>query len=454
MSCLSLASGRKLGRLTATRAVRELVLVGLEIRRVVNQCISQSSIVLAPCGERSKAPSKAEPYTCLMGGIVAAKTTHFKVGNGDMTLITLESGRNILIDCKIGLAADDPNDDDVPDVGTQLRDRLPRDSNERLYVDAFLLTHPDQDHCAGLRRHFHLGAPGSWVKADDKIIIQEMWSSPLVFRRAARKGANTGHTLCEDAKAWGTEARRRVGLFRSQNYLADGDRIQIFGEDVDGKTDDLGPILVKTGSTFSKIRGVSDPTFIGILLAPLLAKDDEEADVLSKNNSSVIVRLTISADGKSDAGRFIFGGDAEVAIWERIWEKYKSSDLTYEVLLAPHHCSWHSLSWDSWSEKREQAQVSAKARNALSQAAPGALIVASSNKVVDDDKDPPCIRAKREYEAILKAGRGSFRCIADEPGDDPLEIRVGWFGIKPSKLALGVGGALGTGVGSEALAHG
>lgn len=384
---------------------------------------------------------------------MAAKTYHFKVGNGDMTLVALESGRNILIDCKIGHEADDPNNDEAHDVGQQLRDRLPQDSSGRFYVDAFLLTHPDQDHCAGLRRHFHLGPPGSWVKADDKIIIQEMWSSPIVFRRAERKGASTGHQLCEDAKAWRQEARRRVKLYRAQGYLSDGDRIQIFGEDADGKTDDLLPILVSAGSSFSTIRGVTDGTFEGLLLAPMVAEDDAEAEELSKNNSSVIVRLTIAGDGKGDAGRFLFGGDAEVAIWERIWDRYKAEDMAYEVLIAPHHCSWHSLSWDSWSALGNQAKVSPKARNALSQAAAGALIIASSNAIRDDDKDPPCIRAKREYVSVLSPGRGSFRCVADESGDDPLEVRIGWFGIKPSKLALGVG-ALGTSVGSEALAHG
>ena len=92
---------------------------------------------------------------------MAAKTYHFKVGNGDMTLVALESGRNILIDCKIGHAADDPNEDEVPNAGQQLRNRLSRDTLRRFYVDAFLLTHPDQDHCAGLRRHFHLGSPAA-----------------------------------------------------------------------------------------------------------------------------------------------------------------------------------------------------------------------------------------------------------------------------------------------------
>lgn len=385
---------------------------------------------------------------------MSAKTTHFKVGNGDMTLVVLDSGRRILIDCKITLDADNP-DHEAPDVGAQLRDGLgPRDAEGRLCVDAFLLTHPDQDHCAGLRRHFHLGPPGSWVKADDKIVIREMWSSPIVFRRADRKNAKSGHTLCEDAKAWREEARRRVRRFRAQGWLTDGDRIKILGEDIDGKTDDLLPILVSAGSTFSTICGVTDGTFTGLLLAPMLAADDEEAEVLSKNNSSVIVRLTLSADGNPVAGRFLFGGDAEVAVWERIRDKYTDTDLTYDVLLAPHHCSWHSLSWDSWSEKREKAVVSHKARSALAQASSGAIIVSSSNSIADDDRDPPCSRARREYEAILKPVCGPFRCVADEPGAKPLEIDIGYFGVKPSRVVAGLAGGLATGVGGEALAHG
>lgn len=384
---------------------------------------------------------------------MAAKTTHFKVGNGDMTLVILESGRSILIDCKITMDADNP-DHEPPDVGAQLRDRLTRDAEGRLYVDAFLLTHPDQDHCAGLCRHFHLGTPSSWVKVDDKIFIREMWSSPIVFRRADRKNAKSGHTLCEDAKAWRNEARRRVKLFRMQGWLTDGDRIQILGEDVDGKTDNLLPILVSAGSTFSTICGVTDGTFTGLLLAPMLSENEEEAEVLSKNNSSVIMRMTLSADGNPTAGRFLFGGDAEVAVWERVRDKYTDADLIYDVLIAPHHCSWHSLSWDSWSDKGEKAKVSNKARSALAQAASGAIVISSSNSILDDANDPPCIRAKREYMTILKPVLGPFRCVADEPGDNPLEIKVGYFGVKPSRVVAGVAAGLATGVGSEALAHG
>lgn len=375
-------------------------------------------------------------------------TTHFKVDNGDMTLIVLESGRCVLIDCKIRCAADDPNDP-TPDVGAQLKDRLPRDTAGRPYVDAFLLTHPDQDHCGGLRTHFHLGDPSKWSAADDKIFIREMWSSPIVFRRADRKCP-----LCDDAKAWAEEARRRVKLFRSQGYLADGDRILILGEDVAGKTDDLGAILVAAGSKFSNICGAVDASFEALLLAPLVADDEEEEEVLSKNNSSVILNFTLAADSEPAAARYLFGGDAEVAIWEKILARYAPDDLKYDVLLSPHHCSWHSLSWDSWSEKREDAKVSPAARKALAQANAGATILASSCAIEDDDDDPPCIRAKREYQAILKPVAGAFVCLADDPDNEPLELTVSRYGPKPARRRMAGFAALGTGVGSEALGHG
>ena len=99
---------------------------------------------------------------------MVARLRFFPVGNGDMTLVQLESGRKVLIDMNIRAAADDPNDDTL-DVAKELRDRLTRDAKGRLYVDALLISHPDQDHCTGLRNHFHLGMPADWSKSADKI---------------------------------------------------------------------------------------------------------------------------------------------------------------------------------------------------------------------------------------------------------------------------------------------
>ena len=361
---------------------------------------------------------------------MTAQLAFFPVGNGDMTLVQTEGGHSILIDVNIRSAADDP-DDDTPDVAAKLRDRVVRDAAGRLYVDALLLSHPDEDHCRGLRRHFHLGPPDEWSKSADKILIREIWSSPMVFRRASRR-----HVLCDDARAFKAEARRRVRVFRDTPWnVGDGDRILILGEDDDGKTDDLQAILVRVDEQFSRVNGQHDYSMTALLLAPLPTDEDDDEEVLSKNNSSTILRFSLAGDGIADKCRFLTGGDAEVAIWEKLWNRHSSSPdcLSYDILQSPHHCSWHSLSHDSWSEMREDAEVSEDARSALSQARSGATIVASSNPIEDDDNDPPCIRAKREYDAIASDAAGSFECVGERPSaksPDVMEFEIGAHGLR------------------------
>ena len=384
---------------------------------------------------------------------MVAKMSFFPVGNGDMTLVELESGRKLLIDINIRAAADD-EDDDTPDVAKMLRERLKRDSDGRLYVDAFLLSHPDKDHCAGLKKHFHLGSPADWSKDADKIFIREIWSSPMVFRRATRD-----HVLCDDAAAFNSEARRRVQKFRDANgYVSDGDRILILGEDENGKTDDLSAILIKVDEVITRVNGQHDFSMSARLLAPHPKSDDDEEVLRSKNHSSTILNISLMGDGQSDACRFLTGGDAEVAIWERLWARHSTRPdwLTYDILQTPHHCSWHSLSYDSWSENGEDAEVCENARNALSQTRKGAVIVATCKAIKDDENDPPCIRAAREYEAIAATAKGTFKCVG-EPEKKPaiLEFEIGKSGPRLKTKVMAAAAVLGSGViGGQPLAHG
>jgi len=373
---------------------------------------------------------------------MTAKIEFFPVGNGDMTLITLESGRTILIDVNIRKAADDEDDEDAVDVAQLLRDRIERDAEGRLYVDAFLLSHPDEDHCRGLTRHFHLGPPADWNKKGDLILIREMWSSPIIFRRKK----DVDGKLCDDADAWWGEARRRVNLYRSaqqKSSIKDGDRIQVLGEDKDGKTDDLTDILVEADTQITRIGGDADGTFYGWLLAPHLVSKEEAETLSGKNHSSTVVRFGIQGGNQADACQFLTGGDAAVENWERVWARNKNrkSRLSYHILLAPHHCSWHSLSYDSWSDKGEDAEVSADARSALSQIVDGASIVASSNEIKDDENDPPCIRAKREYEDISSTANGTFLCTTEECGTGVLLFEIDADGpTRGGKKKRGSGG--------------
>ncbi len=380
--------------------------------------------------------------------------TFFPVGNGDMTLIKTGNGRSILIDTNIRSAAEDP-DDSTPDVAKKLRDRLDRDEDGRLFVDVLLLSHPDQDHCTGMENHFHLAPLNAYSKSADKIVVREIWSSPIAFRRAS-----TTHTLCDDAKAFQKEAIRRVQLFRNNRTAGNGDRILILGDDVDGKTDDIPEIVIKIDTVFNRLNGAADGTISMRLLGPLPALDDDEEEQLSKNHSSTILRFTLGVSGNSDACRYLTAGDAEVAIWERLWKKHKANaeHLNYDLMLTPHHCSWHSLSYDSWSELREKVIVNQDARSALGQTRPGANLIASSVPIQDDDNDPPCIRAKHEYVMIAGDAKGEFRCLGEYPrasAPDVMEFEITANGprLKSTRSTIeGIGG--GGAIGSRPIRHG
>ena len=389
---------------------------------------------------------------------MTASITFFPVGNGDMTLVTFDNGQKLLIDLLARKAADDA-DDETPDVMSDLRGRLTRDEKGRLFVDGFLLSHPDADHICGLETHFHLGTPGDWDEDGDKILIREMWSSPIVFRRASKD-----HVLCDDAKAWAKEARRRVALYREKGTATiEGDRIQIMGEDQDGKTDDILPIVVKAEALVTSLNRVASGTFEGRLLAPIPHDDDEKLEeLLGKNQSSVIIRFSMRGGGVLDKCRFLSGGDAEAAIWERLWDKhgdYNADWLSYDILQTPHHCSWHSLSYDSYSIYGEDAEVCEGARNALAQIRKGAVIVASSKTIDPEDVDPPSDRAKREYITIVDDAEDRFICVADvwDDEDRALQYDVTGSGVtkavksaaKAAVAALGIGATA-----AQARSHG
>ena len=365
---------------------------------------------------------------------MATNVTFLPVGNGDMTLISLgdSAGTTILIDCNIRAAADDPKDA-TRDVAADLRQRLKTDKNGRPYVDVFLSTHPDRDHMTGLRKHFYLGAPADYCDdfksaKEKRIVIREVWSSPIVFRRAS-----TEHKLCDDAVAFNTEAKRRVKFARDQKFtgIGDGNRILVLGEDEDGKTDDLTSILVKVDEIFDKVNGLQNTLFKARLLAPLPAADEDDAEAMGKNHSSVILNMELAdASARKTVRNYLTAGDAEVLIWEKLWEKHKKKPevLAYDMLLSPHHCSWHSLSYDSRSEKGDKARVCEAAKSALSQIRAGGTIIASSCPIKDDECDPPSHAAKLEYEAIVKKQKGEFLCVGELPTEEapaPLEFSIG-----------------------------
>jgi len=362
-----------------------------------------------------------------------AEIVYFPVGNGDMTLIKTDSGKRVLIDCYIR------DGSEHPDVLDMLKKELNKDKDDRYFIDLFIWSHPDKDHCGGIDKHFYLGPPENYNKNKDLIFINEIWSSPIVYRRASNnKKDDDSHNLCEDAQALNKEVKRRVNLYKNSKKMDVGNYVLILGDDEGDKTTHIQDIVVKLDQTVDKINGLSSIDFDGVLLAPIPESDLNDDD-LSKNNSSVVFNFKISTNNASI--NFLSGGDAEVCCWEalidRLEENGNRDSLNYDVLQTPHHCSWHSLSHDSLSEKGSDAKASSKALSALNNANTGAYIIASSNTIKNDDNDPPAFKAMQEYKKITDEVDGSFECVDDnkvEGENKPLRLRLTDEGLEVVSL--------------------
>ena len=363
-----------------------------------------------------------------------SKVTFFPVGekNGGMTLIKLNDNKKttILIDCSIG---DDPIAD-YCDVNQELRDRLPIDSDDRPYVDVFILTHRHDDHLKGFTKHFHARSLDDYKDDDDekKIVIRELWSSHNFWKPSSKN-----YRLCDDAKAFNKEMKRRVDLFNEDKEIQpEGDRAIIVGKDPDGKTDGLEDINYDIGDTFTKInhRYISSK-LKGFILSPIEQQENEDDECFTdKNRQSVVMQLTVIQG--SQHNKLLMAADAECLVWETLWDEYDddTEKLEYDILYAPHHCSWHSLSYDSQSED-EDPEVCDDAKSALSQSKDGAVIVSQSKIIKVSDQDPPSVAAKEEYVDIV--GKKQFYCTNEYPDEkkpEPLEFNL--TGDGPQKKGI------------------
>ena len=82
------------------------------------------------------------------------KITFYPVKNGDTNLIEFPDGVNMLIDCKFRSEAEDNDDYNV--INDLLTNKLTTKKKGLPYLNAFVLTHPDQDHCLGFAQKFFL----------------------------------------------------------------------------------------------------------------------------------------------------------------------------------------------------------------------------------------------------------------------------------------------------------
>ena len=325
---------------------------------------------------------------------------YYPTGNGDMTLIELTDGTTILVDCKIRNPEAENNNGKVYDVKTDLLDHLRKEDGVP-HLDVFILTHPDKDHCQGFELHFYQGNPDSYNDEDkNQIVIDELWFAPRVFSPHETD-------LCPDAEVFKEEAERRKKLHQNEEVARNdfGNRLRCIGYSKNETLAGLDDILTIPGNMTKQIAGEERSDIQFFVLGPVKMNTD---DPKGERNDTSIAFAAEFLNGDSVTNRVLFFGDAGCSILERIHDQNQddgNDHLEYDLLQAPHHCSWYTFSEKSYAE---DSSASDKVLSLLEGKRSGAQIIASSKPVKNDDDNPPNYMAKQEYIGVV--GDKKFRC--------------------------------------------
>ena len=374
------------------------------------------------------------------------KIAFLPVDNANMTFIKLndEKETTILYDMFIREKATDPNDKTY-DVLQYLKDNLKTDSNGIHFVDVFILSHHDDDHIRGFENYFYTGDIKDIPDNTDKIYIKEIWGSSRFFKRAS-----TYNPLQNGALAFNKEMRRRYELHKKHKKIQEeGNRIIIFGESEDDKTNYVEDIVYKMGESIHMLNNRNLSSKIDINILGPIEQQKNEADELyrRKNRGSVILQINIKESYYTN--QILLTGDAGADVLEYMHDLYHLSKFDYDILLAPHHCSKYSI-FNKLSDG--SCELSKTAFELLSQAKSGAKIIASCREFATDT--PPHKEAKKEYENIV--GESNFLyTLGYKNGTEPIEFELTGLGhkeiVKASKAKMTSASAISVG---EARGHG
>ncbi len=361
------------------------------------------------------------------------------VGNGDSTTICVDKRTVIQVDLNHLEKADDKDDPRYP-VLDELKKLLPK-SDDKSYLSVFVLTHPDQDHCRGFSELLK------------KVTINELWFTPRVFSEYKKD-------LSDDAKALQTEAKRRLKVvIKNKGKVNDGDRIRVIGYDDLLKEDDYKDLpkdlLTIPGNTIDVINGSSKASaFSAFIQSPF--KDDADGD---RNDTSLGMQVVLkSADNKF---RVLLLGDLAYPTIRRIFDRSEKENLSWDVFLAPHHCSKKVMYVKD--ENDEDTLKKDMMDSFESNEQDDAYIIASSQSDFTDEKgdDPPHTKARKQYEKITVSGHFLYTAeYPDKKNPEPIEFKMvdGSFSLSGKKGAdenkkSSLAAAVATARGSDAPPH-
>jgi len=372
----------------------------------------------------------SEPFALPKQGFV-----FWPIGSGDSTTIVAKDNDLVMqLDLHHLEKSVKPEEPEWPLIDALVK-LLPK-KTEKPYLAVFALTHPDRDHVAG------------FVELLKRVCIGEIWHTPRVFNEYKKD-------LCDDAKAFKEEAERRSDItIKNKGIVNSGDRIRIIGHDdifFEAPYIDF-PKQWRTspGTPVTLLDGVDlTGKFEAFIHAPF--KDDIGGD---RNNTSLAMQVTLTVAG--NVGKALFFGDREYPNIKRIFDKTKEKKrpecLEWDIMLTTHHCSKSVMYWQDEDQEKETFRKDIMEDFATAMLK-GAYLIASchSDFSNEDGKNPPHLKARKEYEKIVSAGH--FICTHEYPNKknpEPLKFTVDENGIgfndkrQPSKGPAGLAEAVAT----------
>jgi len=353
---------------------------------------------------------------------------YYPVGNGDCSLIKLDDGATIIIDCQIAEITKD-NKDTTFDVKADLLKELKKDSDGHPYFDLFVSTHPHSDHCDGFEKNFYCGKLKDYNEENDKdkIVIGELWVSPMAFN----------NSIDESAKPIRVEAKRRRKLYDdNEDFVGEyGSTLRIIGYDKDKEFDSRYGYI--PGTVVDSINDVWLYNLTIFIHAPFKYSVEKGKDQDDKNEVSIVLHLTFNDNEGNTVCRVLTAGDAEHDVWEKIVENNDDDEnLKWNIFLAPHHCSW-----TFFNETTNKEEIKESSKEILEKQLPNAHIVTSCTSIKHYDpkaKPPPHKEAADEYKKKLNSGEDHFLNTADEyeTTKNPIVFKITENGKIKEKVAV------------------
>ena len=353
---------------------------------------------------------------------------YYPVGNGDCSLIRLDDGTTIIIDCQIPDITKD-NKDTIYDVKSDLLNELKKDTEGHPFVDLFVSTHPHDDHCSGFGDNFYTGVVADYDDKNDKdkIIIGELWISPMAL----------SNSIEESAKPIRIEAKRRRKLYDDDAKFAGeyGNYLRIIGYDKDKEYDDRYGYI--PGTEVDEINGNGLDMLTIFIHAPFKESVEVGKEQDDKNEVSIVLHFTFSDANNNTVCRLLTGGDAEHEVWGKIIDNNNDDEkLKWNIFLAPHHCSW-----TFFNETTNKEEVTESAKLILNKQLSKAHIVTSCTSIRRFDskaKPPPHKEAADKYKEMLKSGNDHFLNTADEyeTTKKPIVFKISENGKTREKVAV------------------